>query len=70
MPLEHFIMYSLVKSLCYTPETNMIFYVNYTSRKKSNVLDGEYIYILLEKLKVIIFNSSAALVYLKGRLTG
>ena len=63
-------MYSLVKSLCYTPETNMIFYVNYTSRKKSNVLDGEYIYILLEKLKVIIFNSSAALVYLKGRLTG
>ena len=49
LPHEHFIMHLMVMSLCCTPETNMILYVNCTSIKKSNVLEGEYIYILLEK---------------------
>lgn len=31
---EHFIKYIIVKSLCYTLETNVILYVNYISMKK------------------------------------
>lgn len=30
----HFIMYANVRSLCSTPETNIIFYINYISLKK------------------------------------
>ena len=31
---EHFKIYTNVKSLCCTPETNIILYVNYASKKK------------------------------------
>lgn len=31
---ELFIMYRIVKSLCFTPKTNIISYVNYTPLKK------------------------------------
>ena len=32
---EHSITYRVVKSLSYTPETNVTFFVNYSSRKKN-----------------------------------
>ena len=31
---DHFIMYLIVRSLCCTPETNIILYINYTSIKR------------------------------------
>lgn len=34
---EHFIMYIIIESLCYTPETNIILYVNNTSIKNKNL---------------------------------
>ena len=30
---EHFVMYIIMKSLCCTPETTIILYINYTSNK-------------------------------------
>lgn len=34
---EHFVMHTVVKALCCTPETNMILYVNYTSIRNKNL---------------------------------
>ena len=31
---DHFIIYTNIKSLCYTPEANITLYVNYISIKK------------------------------------
>ena len=31
---KHFMMYIIVKSLCCTPETNIIFFISHTSIKK------------------------------------
>jgi len=35
---EHWVVYRIVKSVCCTPETNIILYVNYTSVKPSEGL--------------------------------
>ena len=35
---DYFIMYKNINSLCGTPETNIIMYVNYTSIKKKTAL--------------------------------
>lgn len=35
---EHFIMFIIVDSLCCTPETNILLYVNYTSLLKNEKL--------------------------------
>ena len=42
---DHFVMSINVESLCCTPETNIILYVNYTSNEKKN----DYLYIMLSK---------------------
>ena len=33
---DHFAIYTNVESLCCTPETNIMFYVNYTSIKEEH----------------------------------
>ena len=41
---EHRVMQRIVKSVCCTPETNIILYVNYTSIKKcKSHVSGEYL---------------------------
>ena len=34
---HHFIIYTNVKSLCYSPEANIMLYVNYISIKKKDL---------------------------------
>ena len=50
---DHFVMYLIVRSLCCTPETNLILYINYISIKNIFVYTHIYSHLMSVVLAVI-----------------